>query len=59
MAWLARDENNDLYVYTDKPIRDKRGLWTSDSEFAKLSDDDADERLINKTITWEDEPIEI
>lgn len=58
MAWLARDKDNDLYVYTDKPIRDKRGLWTSDSDFAKLSDD-ADERLTNKTITWEDEPVEI
>ena len=58
MAWLARDEDNDLYVYTDKPIRDKRGFWTSDSDFAKLSDD-ADERLTNKTISWEDEPVEI
>lgn len=58
MAYIARDKDTDLYVYTDKPIRDKRGLWTSNSEFAKLSDD-ADERLISKHITWEDEPVEI
>ena len=60
MAWLARDLDNDLYVYTDKPKRDKmRSIWVSNSsKFAKLSDS-ADKLLIDKTITWNDEPIEL
>lgn len=60
MAWLARDLDNGLYVYTDKPKRDKmRSIWVNNSsKFAKLSDS-ADMLLIDKTITWNDEPIEL
>lgn len=59
MAYIARDKDNDLYIYTDKPKRDEMNpLWISDSSCAKLSYK-ADKKLINKTITWEDEPIEI
>lgn len=60
MAWIARDKDNDLYIYMDKPKRDEmRSLWVIDnSNFAKLSHN-ADRRLIYKTITWDDEPVEL
>lgn len=60
MAWLARDKDNDLHVYTDKPERvEMWSVWISkNSNFAKLSDN-ADSELINRTITWKDEPVEI
>ncbi len=60
MAWIARDKDNDLYVYMDKPKRDEiQSLWVSDnSNFAKLSYY-GDRKLIGKTITWDDEPVEL
>lgn len=60
MAWLARDKDNDLYVYINKPKRDEmRSLWRSDNtNFVRLSSN-ADRKIIYKTITWEDEPVEI
>ena len=54
MAWIARDKYNDLYIYMDKPKRDE----TSNSDFAMLSYK-ADKKLIHKTITWDDEPVEL
>ena len=60
VSWIARDKDNDLYIYTDKPKRDKMWLlWISvNSDFAKLSYN-GDKNLIGKTITWDDEPVEI
>ena len=60
MSWMARDKDNDLYIYTDKPKRDKMWLlWISvNSDFAKLSYN-GDKNLIGKTITCNDEPVEI
>lgn len=60
MAWIARDKDNDLYIYTNKPKRDEmRSLWISDNfDFAKLSYN-GDKNLIGKTITWDDEPVEL
>lgn len=59
MAWIARDKYNDLYIYMDKPKRDEENLiWTSNSDFAMLSYK-ADKKLIHKTITWDDEPVEL
>ena len=57
---MARDKDNDLYIYTDKPKRDKMWLlWISvNSDFAKLSYN-GDKNLIGKTITCNDEPVEI
>ena len=60
MSWIARDKDNDLYIYTDKPKRDKMWLlWIRvNSDFSKLSYN-GDKNLIGKTITWDDEPVEI
>lgn len=65
MAWIARDKDNDLYVFEDKPIRREDNVWVPpyksaciDSPYIKLPFD-ADERLIGRHITWEDEPIEL
>lgn len=60
MAWIARDKDNDLYIYMNKPKRDEMwSLWISDNfDFAKLSYN-GDKNLIGKTITWEDEPAEV
>lgn len=63
MAWIARDlENNVLCVYEEKPIR--KGIsWMPDLD--KLCIDmvkmpyNADEKLIGKHLTWENEPVEI
>lgn len=60
MAWIAR-ENYDLLIYDTKPERDEDGLnWLLpiDSNIIQLPDD-ADEKLIGKHITYEDEPVEI
>ena len=60
MAYIARDKDNDLYIYTDKLKRDEMWtLWISiNSSFAKLSYN-GDKNLIGKTITWDDEPVEV
>ena len=68
MAWLARDLSEDLYVYDLKPVRDiEYGQWkipgalryeVFDVNMVELSSD-ADEKLIGRHITWEDEPIKI
>lgn len=60
MAYIARDKDKELYIFEDKPERDEmRSLWRSDNtNFVRLSGN-ADRNLIYKTITWEDEPVEI
>lgn len=60
MAWIARDKDNGLFIYRDKPKRDEVWLiWIGNNfNFAKLPDN-ADKNLINKTITWKDEPVEL
>lgn len=68
MAWIARDLSEDLYVYDSKPIRDDGfNEWiipdafryeVFDANMVELPSD-ADEKLIGRHITWEDEPIEL
>ena len=64
MAYIARDKDKELYIFEDKPKRDD-DIWVppcidayTSSPCIKLSSD-ADEKLISKHITWEDEPVEI
>ena len=68
MAWIARDLSEDLYVYDSKPIRDNEySEWIiPDAIRYEIFDlnrvelpSDADEKLIGRHITWEDEPVEI
>lgn len=68
MAWIARDLSEDLYVYDLKPVRDSEySQWiipdalryeVLDVNMVKLSSD-ADEKLIGRHITWEDNLIEL
>lgn len=68
MAWIARDLSEDLYVYDSKPVRDDKFYeWIIPDAFRYEIFDfnrvelpsNADEKLIDKHITWEDEPVEI
>lgn len=66
MAWIARDSDETLGIFGEKPTRDKFGRWRTDVAFNVYDDDfgiglpsDADEKLIGKHITWDDEPVEI
>lgn len=64
MAWIARDKDNTLFIYTDKPERrENMGVFTIgslelDSYYIELSPD-VDEKLIGRYLTWDDEPVEI
>lgn len=64
MAWLARDTDEILYIYSYKPIREN-SLWKTRCDNFGLESDminlpsDADEKLIGRHISWEDEPVKI
>lgn len=73
MAWIARNNNGILVISNNKPERVnlknlKYSYWSFDTEmlldeYADITfvqfPSDADERLIGRHITWEDEPVEI
>jgi hypothetical protein len=68
MAWIARDLSEDLYVYDSKPVRDDEfyGWIIPDAFRYEIFDfnrvelpSDADEKLIGRHITWEDNPVEL
>ena len=68
MAWIARDLSEDLDVYDSKPVRDDEFYeWIIQDAFKYEIFDfnrvelpsDADEKLIGRHITWNDEPIEL
>ena len=65
MTWIARDKNNELYLFKDKPKRED-DVWVPpyrniciDSPYIIELPSDGDEKLINRHITWDDEPVEI
>ena len=61
MAWIARDKDSFLFIYKDKPTRGDM-YWKSkcnhEGDYILMSSG-ADEKLIGKHLTWEDEPVEI
>lgn len=64
MAWLARDEDSMLNVYADKPERRTEVGCFAVTQFMFSHDfvelpSNADEKLIGRHITWDDEPVEI
>lgn len=64
MGWLARDKYaGQLCVFYEKPHRRKlfnEDVWECDcGKFAPLNTMDADEKLIGRHLTWEDEPVEV
>lgn len=73
MAWIVRNSNGALLISNNKPERVnlkslKYSYWSfntemfldehADTHFIQLPSD-ADEKLIGRHITWEDEPVEI
>ena len=54
--WIARDKNGELWVYSNKPIRDEEIFIRPCSEHSMVSikgDDD-----LFPEITWENSPVE-
>lgn len=64
MAYIARDTDDVLCIYTYKPIREN-ALWLPQCNNFDLESDvielpsDADEKLIGRHITWDDNPVEL
>ena len=60
MAWLCVDKDGTEVVCAAQPIRLSIGMWS-----AKNMNDEVElpigsiEKLIGRTISWEDEPIKI
>lgn len=67
MAWLAADEDGE-WLFKHKPKRAESGDWwyvnaraantNLDWELAKLAHGEI-KRMIGRTLTWNDEPVEI
>lgn len=57
--WIARDKDNELYAYKDRPFREiregmKTGQWTSKSIYAYRLD-----KSWFPELTWGSEPIKL
>lgn len=64
MAWIARDKDNTLIIYADKPNRNMNAECFAINSFAFSHDyvelpSNIDEKLIGRHISWKDEPVEI
>lgn len=57
MAWLAVDKDGSEWITTDKPYRFD-DVWYEDYEQVKLSKGSI-QKLIGRSLTWEDEPVEL
>ena len=62
MAWLAVDEDGSCAVFKSKPHRVKNptigDYWNSGGEYS-IIDIDVVEIILDRKLTWEDEPVEI
>lgn len=68
MAWIARNKDGILNIFEKEVNSDKYGRWRHneliafnvyDDNFGIILPSDADEKLIGRHLTWEDEPVEI
>lgn len=60
--WVARDKDECLWLYIDKPIRSQTQIWWEvDTINSLLRDDDCMEidGDLFPDLSWEDEPIEV
>lgn len=57
MAYVAADEDGIETIHKDKPFRHK-GCWQCGDEEVNMPKGSI-EKLIGKTLTWEDEPVEL
>ena len=58
-AWLARDRNGLLWIYSEKPYRSKSKMrWESDSFYECIEDNEETDET--RKVKWEDkEPTEV
>ena len=60
MVWLAVDKDSDETIYEEKPFRNIDRYWASNEDTLYIIlPKGSIEKLIGKTLTWEDEPVEI
>ena len=52
-GWVARDNNGELYIYSEKPKRMQCLFWTQGNTFLPISPE------LFPSLTWSDEPIEV
>lgn len=57
MAWLAVNKNETEVIFYSEPVRFEK-YWDSNDDYVDLPSGSI-EKLTNKQLTWEDEPIEI
>ena len=55
-AYIARDEDNLVYLYKNKPGRYGESWFPSDTHYMPMDDEDIPDNI---SISWEDEPIEV
>lgn len=71
MAWIATDEDGQIVLFTNEPVRQSRketqtgimdGYWTrvprDDGRWCFIGEKQS-HFLIGKVLTWEDEPVEL
>lgn len=51
--WIARDKNNQLFAFTEKPVRNEYDLVFDEDDCLELNSSEYPE------VTWENSPIEI
>lgn len=61
MAWLAVDQNEEEYIYNEKPKKCSFCYTSSDSENydAIYLPKGTIEKIIGRKLTWDDDPVEI
>ena len=66
MAWIARNRDNTLVVFNDEPVFDGYDYYRDEvvesedfTDYGVELPSDADEKLIGKHISWEDNPVEL
>lgn len=62
MAWIAADRDGRIFMYVEKPIRDKIFWITSDTDthdYQEMANIFNMFDIDDFNLTWEDEPIEV
>ena len=55
IGWIARDKDNELYFFDQKPFRDSE-VWNASFSTSSMCLDDF---LLSHSIEWEDEPVKV
>lgn len=58
MAWVAVDHDGTEYIYHEKPRREELFMQFHGGIFVELPHGGI-EKLIGRTLTWADEPVEL